>query len=322
MNPDTPPVLSVIIVNWNSKDYVRDCLTSFYEHCRSVPFEIIVVDGASFDGCDTMLAAEFPAVRFIQSPENVGFARANNLGARQARGEFLLLLNPDTLLLEDSPAVLLEALRTLPDAGLVGCRLLNRDRSIQLTSILRFPTVLNRTFGSAFLNRLFPRWSGIAPLLAQQSAPCTVEAVSGACMCVPRALFEEIGGFTEKYFMYGEDVDLCFKVRRAGHAVVHTPKTSIVHFGGGSSKQAASDFSVVAMRTSWHLFFLLNRGPLHAALFRAVTGLSAVFRLLVILPLLVFGNRVVKHGTDSLRKWRAILNWSLGRLPQKVAVSK
>lgn len=313
-NTDPSPVLSVIIVNWNSKDYVRQCLTSFYKHCRSVPFEVIVVDGASFDGCDAMLAAAFPAVRFIQSPDNVGFARANNLGAKSACGEYLLLLNPDTLLLEDSPKILIDALTGLPNAGAVGCRLLNRDRSLQTSCVQAFPTVFNQVFASDFLHRRFPHWRvwGVWPLYASPPKPEAVEVISGACMLFRRSQFEAVGGFTESYFMYAEDLDLCFKVRASGRLVYYTPATSIVHFGGGSTDQAASNFSNVMMRRSVHAFMRLHRGPLAAAAYRAGLALSALIRVTLIGPLLIFGNRIVRHGTDSWRKWFAILRWSLG----------
>jgi GT2 family glycosyltransferase len=309
--------VSVVIVNWNSKDYLRQCLTSLFQYCRTVDYEVIVVDGASFDGCGEMLAREFPSVTFIQSPENVGFARANNLGARQAGGTHLLLLNPDTLFIENSLGSMMDALKSIPLAAAVGCRLLNADRTLQTSSVLTFPTVFNRMIDSEFLRRRFrsARLWGAAALYSNDAQPSEVEAVSGACLLVKRENFEQVGGFTETYFMYGEDVELCYKLWRAGGKVLHVPTARLVHFGGGSSSQAASNFSTVMMRESWFRFIYAHRGGLAAMGYRIGMGLSALVRLIFIPPLLLFGRHVVRHGKGSLNKWVAVLGWSIGLSP-------
>lgn len=309
------PDLSIIIVNWNSKDYLRACLRSLDRHRPpGVMLEFIVVDGASFDGCDRMLTAEFPEVRFIQCQENVGFARANNLGARHARGRGLLLLNPDTEFIEDSLTPLLARLDSLPRAGAVGCRLLNSDRSLQTTSILNFPTILNRVLDSEYLRRRFPDsllW-GNAALFRSDPNPVVVEALSGACILIRKDCFDLIGGFTDSYFMYGEDVDLGYKLRKAGWLAYYIPETQLIHHGGGSSRQTVSNFSTVMMRVSCHHFMRLHRGWPAAAAYRMAMGGSALLRLMLIIPLLPFGNRFVRHGRASLGKWGAVLRWSVG----------
>jgi hypothetical protein len=309
------PDLSVIIVNWNSKDFVRQCLNSLYAHCERVFFEVVVVDGGSFDGCGEMLAREFPAVVFVQSEKNVGFAKANNLGARHATGRRFLFLNPDTELLEDSISILMKRLASLPNAGAVGCKLLNADRSVQTSCIQSFPTVFNQVLDSDFLRARFPRWSiwGVAPLHTGLGHPAEVEAVSGACVLVQKSVFETVGGFTEKYFMYGEDLDLCFKIRSAGYRVYYSPETTIVHHGGGSTQQSAGNFSNVMMRESVYRFLSLNRGVGSAVAYRAAMAVSSAFRLLLILILLpISRDRVVRHGTGSLQKWFSIFRWGLG----------
>lgn len=314
------PVVSIIIVNWNSKDYLRKCLTSLFRHCTAVPLEVIVVDGASFDGCGEMLAQEFPSVQFIQSPDNVGFARANNLGARSAQGEFLLLLNPDTEFTEDSIRIMLDGLRSLPQAGAVGCRLLNDDGSLQTTSTLPFPTILNQVFDSEFLRRRFrnsPLW-GMQALYAEPQIPAEVEAISGACILIRRTVFEQVGGFSEQFFMYSEDLDLCCKIKRAGQPGYYLPGTTLIHYGGGSSDQAVSNFSTIMMRHSTCMYLRLHHGPFKALAYRCAMGLTASVRLLCIAPLLLFGQRIVRHGSGSMRKWYAVLHWSLrlANIPQ------
>jgi hypothetical protein len=309
------PELSIIIVNWNSRDFLRRCLTSLNTHCSSVAHEIIVVDGGSFDGCGEMLARGFPSVVFIQSERNIGFAKANNLGARRANGRCLLFLNPDTEFLEDSVRILMEQLRSLQQAGAAGCRLLNADRSLQTSCIQAFPTIFNQLISSEYLRRRFPSWKiwGMAPLFASPSRPAVVEAVSGASIMVKRETFEAVGGFTEQYFMYGEDLDLCFKIRQAGLRVYHVPQTSLVHFGGGSTRQNTNQLPSVMMRESVYRFLRLNRGRTVAALFRLAISITCVIRLFLIVILLPISRQhVVRHGTDSLRKWFSILRWGVG----------
>jgi GT2 family glycosyltransferase len=199
--------VSIIIVNWNSRDFVRQCLASLYRHTSGFAFEVIVVDGASYDGCKEMLEAEFSSVRFVQCEKNVGFARANNLGAEQAQGTTLLFLNPDTELLDDAPADLVRILRSTPEAGLVGCRLLNSDRSVQTSCVQALPTVFNQFFDSEYLRSRFPHWRtwGTVSLQIGSGEPMVVQAVSGACMTIARSDFVAVGGFTPSYFMYGEE---------------------------------------------------------------------------------------------------------------------
>jgi len=308
-------VLSTIIVNWNSKDYLRACLTSLFRHRPQADFEVIVVDGASFDGCGEMLKHEFPSVVFVQSEKNLGFARASNLGARHAQGSNLLFLNPDTEFLEDSIDPLLRHLAKLPEAGAANCRLLNSDRSLQTSCVQSYPTVVNQVLDAEFLRRRLPRlrlW-GIAALYSDAIEPCEVEAISGACLLIKAKAFETVGGFSEDYFMYGEDLDLCFKLKRAGFRVYHVPETSIVHHGGGSTQASDGSLPNVMMLESVFRFMRSNRGALSASLYRAAMAASSLVRLSLILPLLAIPkNRVIQHGENSLRKWRAILRWSCG----------
>jgi hypothetical protein len=309
------PQVSIIIVNWNSSDYVKKCLQSIYRLTEGLQFEVIVVDSASYDGCGEMLAQEFPGVLFVQSPENVGFAKSNNLGARRAKGRDLLLLNPDTELRENSLRILADRLGSLSKAGAVGCRLANADGSLQTSCVQAFPTVLNQFLDSELFRGLFPRWSiwGTAPL--HSSEPLPAEAVSGACIMVKREVFDRVGGFSSHYFMYGEDLDLCFKIRRAGYGVYHVPETTIVHFGGGSTRQSVSNFSNVMMRESVYQFLQHNRGKFSAASYKAAMAAASVMRMILILPFLLVPRQRAAQPGLSLQKWLSIFRWSLGLEP-------
>ena len=306
--------ISVIIVNWNSKDYLRAALRSLDLSSRAGELEVIVVDGASFDGCGEMLKAEFPSVHFIQSPDNIGFGRCNNLGSKVASGKYLLLLNPDTELVPGALDELLNQFPQLPNAGLVGPRLLNADRSLQTSCVQAFPTPINQALDSDWLRSKLPRsklWGVDAAFRAEKPEP--VEAVSGACMLISADVFAKVGGFSPSYFMYGEDMDLCAKVHQLGLCVYHVPRSEVVHYGGGSSSADFSKVSAVLLRHSVYQFIRSHQGVLAAACYRVLMGVTAIVRL----GLLIAASPMPSHRLRASRKmamlkWRAILRWSAG----------
>jgi GT2 family glycosyltransferase len=303
--------VSIIIVNWNSTAYVRECIRSIYEYSTDLSFEIIVVDNASpTDDVDT-LRPEFPEIALIKSSHNLGFGGANNLGAAHSSGECLLFLNPDTTLVSPAIAVILECLQCRPSAGIVGCKLLNLDLTVQTSCIQRFPTILNQVLDADVLRERWPnsRLWGTAPLYCETKEAAAVEVISGACLMIKRHVFEQIGGFTEKYFMYGEDLDLCHKVIRLGYKNFYTGNATVVHYGGGSSAPQ----SATAMK--WKaivLYMVLNRGRGYALMFRAAMAMVAVGRLLIIgIGRRWSGNRE-RGGYSSYSKWKVILKTVLG----------
>ncbi len=306
--------LSIIIINWNSKDYLRECLRSLPAGVGALAYRVLVIDNASPDECGKMLAEEFPRVIFIQSDRNLGFAGGNNRAARQAAGDFLLFLNPDTVVEDGALAQLVQALRRLPDAGAVGARLLNSDGSLQTSCVQSFPTILNQVLDSEWLRSWFPnsRLWGMTSLFSDSREPSPVEAISGACVMIRHDLFARIGGFDGRYFMYSEDLDLSFKVQAAGFKCYYVPSATVIHHGGGSSKSARSLFSVVMMRESVWRFLRFNRGQWSATGYRLAIGAAALVRLILILPLLLVKPKVVTHGAGSLQKWYSILRWTLG----------
>lgn len=307
--------LSIIIVNWNSKEYLGACLASIRAYTRDIHYEIVVIDSASFDGAGELLARSYPEVRFIQSDRNLGFAGANNRAVREASGKYLLFLNPDTELIGPAVNVMFDHLRRLPKAGAVGCRLLNGDGSVQTSCIQSFPTVLNQLLNAEFLRGLFPRsplW-GMASLVAGLG-PDEVEVLSGACIMMPRGVFEQIGSFSEEYFMYAEDLDLCYKVRKAGYANYFIPDATIIHFGGGSSGKRTTVFPVVMMRAAVWKFLRKTRGAGYGLIYRGSTLVAAALRLVllaVLWPLYRIRKRPARWSA-SARKWVAILAWSAG----------
>jgi N-acetylglucosaminyl-diphospho-decaprenol L-rhamnosyltransferase len=310
---DAPVELSIVVVNWNSKAHLRACLRSVVASVRTVTFDVTVVDAGSFDGCAEMLGAEFPQVQFIQLPTNCGFAAANNVAVRATGGAAILFLNPDTEVVGDAIDALVTGLRTVPDAGAVGAKLLNSDRSVQTSCIQAFPTLVNQLLSSDYLRSCWPTSSlwGMAPLFSESSLPQKVEGVSGACLLVTRTAFERVGGFSEEYFMYAEDLDLSYTLRMAGYSNYVITRAVVVHHGGGSSDRAPSHFAVVMMRHAVWRFFRKWRGAFVALGYRATTFASAVGRLAVMRAASASGATTRERAHAAERKWMAILRWSL-----------
>ncbi len=304
------PELSVIIVNWNSKDYVIKCLNSLRTHCCDIDYEVIVIDGASFDGCDIALKSVHPKSTFVQSFENVGFGRCNNEASNQARGQYILLLNPDTEVTPNSIQTLLKTAKSSKTTGIVGAKLLNTDGTFQTSSVLAYPTALNQALDSNFIKNHLP----ILNLWKTREAYTTnsvsqVEAISGACMLMRKDTFKAIGGFTQDYFMYSEDVDLCYKTKSYGLDILYNPNSIIVHHGGGSSSTQPSEFSLIEFRKSTHRFLTLRKSKTSANTFTILLLLSSVLRILALTISYPLSNRV--SCWQSIKKWKTTLIWCL-----------
>jgi len=308
--------LSIIIVNWNSKAYLEKCIESILFWTVDIKYEIIVIDGASFDGCGEMLQRRFSRVRFIQSQENIGFAKANNVAFRESRGRYILFLNPDTELITPAVNIMFAYIQKATNSGAIGCKLLNADKTVQTSCLQAFPTILNQFLDSELLRTLWPKSSlwGNAHLFDTQITAGEVEGIVGACIMVERSLFEEVGLFSEDYFMYAEDFDLCYKIVQVGYMNYYLPNASIIHFGGGSTEKSPSDFSVVMMRESNWRMMRKTRGSFYGLAYRVSIMISSIGRL--ILLMVVFPLHFLRRGGESwnrsFRKWMAILTWSLG----------
>lgn len=316
MEADASIELSIIIVNWNSKEYLQKCIASIMGSKSEVKFEIVVIDSGSFDGAGEMLDRFHSKVKFIQSDKNLGFGKANNVAVESSCGSHVLFLNPDTEVVAPAIDILFDQMQKLPRAGAIGCKLLNADGSVQTSCIQSFPTILNQFLNSELLRALFPKshlW-GMTSLFSTSNEPAEVDVLSGACIMMRRSLFEKIGQFSEDYFMYAEDMDLCYKVRQAGYENYYVPNATVFHFGGGSTQQRPSDFAVVTMRMSVWRFLRKTRGERYGLGYRYSMLISAGGRivcLLVLLPAYIVRGRLVSWKA-SARKWWAISAWSMG----------
>jgi N-acetylglucosaminyl-diphospho-decaprenol L-rhamnosyltransferase len=317
--------VSVIIVNWHSAELLGKCMQSIERQwaASEAPLpEVVVVDNASFDKAGEV--AHSHGAIFVQVHENVGFARANNIGARRAKGSLLLFLNPDTEMTPGALEPLITCARVAERAGAVGACLLNTDGSFQESCIQTVPSVANQLLDlDALHHARFIRARGSARALGGTVKAARVPAVSGACLLVARNAFDAVGGFCEEYFMYGEDVDLCCRLARAGYRNYTVMSSFVVHHGGAStgaryslSVQRTRFQSVMKQHSMWQ-FMRMRRGPVTASAYRGAMLASALIRLGVLFS--VQSNPQGRKGrsiTASLCmakwKWWFILQWALG----------
>lgn len=308
--------ISIIIVNYYSADFVLECVRSIYEKTADVSFEIIVVDNASSDNCQEMLCSQYPDVIFVQSEVNLGFGKANNLGARRSSGDILLFLNPDTVLLNYAIECLYKKYIKLDKPGAVGCRLFNSDGSLQKSCVQAQPTWFNQLLDADLLHQIFPKsnlW-GASALYENSIEPVEVEVVSGACLMMGKSVFEQIGGFSPEYFMYGEDLDLCFKANQAGFHNYFIPDAIVLHHGGGSTSKSVSSFSNVMMRESVYRLLRKTRGSSYSNCYRAALIGAGVVRMVLLWGLYPVWFTSSRGGEwlASFHKWLGILRWGFG----------
>ncbi len=255
--------VSIIIVSWNTKHITCDCLKSVYEQTSNIDFEVIVIDNNSSDGSVDLIKAKFPEVILLANKENRGFASANNQGMAVARGRYVLLLNSDTIILDNAITKTVAFADAQQQAGVVGCRVLNRDKTLQ-PSCFMFPSVLNMTLWVTYLFKLFPRsrffgrermtwWS--------RDDVREVDVLTGCFMLVRCKAIEEVGPMDEQFFMYFEETDWCYRFKKAGWKIMFTPCGQIIHLGGASSKQTRAPM-VKQWRKSMLLFYKKHKSML------------------------------------------------------------
>lgn len=309
---DHPFDLSIIIVSWNVKALLADCLRSVAAGSGEIAVETIVVDGASADGSADMVAQQFPWVKLIACDQNVGFPRGNNIGMEQAAGRHILLLNPDTELVGDALKVLVAYLDQHAEVGGVGPMLLNPDGSVQ-SSRRRFPTLMTGLLESTWLAPLGP---GVMRRYYAQDLPDDVEAdidwVVGACLMVPRQVAAQVGGMDEAYFMYSEELDWCRRIKDAGWKVRYLPAAQVVHHEGKSSEQAVTARHINFQRAKLRYFYKYH-GRLKGWILRVVLLKNYAFQLLIELAKGVLGHR------RQLRRQRVRAYWQVLRSGLKPA---
>jgi len=310
------PDLSVIIVNWNAKELLADCLKSLFADGEGVTMELFVVDNASSDGSVEMVQRRFPEAIIIANGENLGFARAANQAIGQSRGRFILLLNPDTLVMKQSLPKMVGFLHHQPLVGALGPKILTAKGSIDLRGGRCFPTPLTELFDQARISQVFPRSRLFGRYLMgywDHNDSREVDLLSGACLMVRRETIEEVGPLDEDFFLYGEDVEWCYRIKRAGWKIFYYAEAEIIHLGGGSTKGSPEGLGVEALR-SMNLFFRKGYGVLHSWLHRWLILLITLAKEAFFLTRFLFarGERERKRAREKIGLHYQVLRWSIG----------
>lgn len=296
--------LSIIIVNFNTSQLLRNCLRSVYESinfCNLNEAEVIVVDNGSKDDSCKIVRREFPEIRLLSNKKNLGFASANNQGMREAKGKYILLLNSDTQVMKNSFASLLKEIEKDNKIGVVGGQLRNTDDSIQ-PSAGYFPILLKLFLWMSFIDDIPYLTSILKPYHIETVSFYTslheVDWVTGACFLVPKNVYKKVGGFDEKIFMYGEEVEWCYRIKKAGFRVIYTPSCVVYHHKGGSGggKEAGIIQEIHALA-----YFYRKHKPNWQ--YRA---LPFFFKFGALLRLLLFG--IIERNPKKARLYAQILS--------------
>ncbi|HDR04608.1 MAG TPA: glycosyltransferase [Candidatus Marinimicrobia bacterium] len=273
--------LSVIIVSYNVKEFLHQTLLSVQKAAKGLNCEIWVVDNASLDGTAAFVEKSFPEVKLIANNENLGFGKANNQALRQASGKYVLFLNPDTIVQDDTFSTMIRFMEANEQIALSGCKILNADGTLQAACRRSIPTpgvAIPKMLG---LSRLFPKSKlfgryNLTYLDPDKSYP--VDAVSGSFMFARTSLMQALGGFDEAFFMYGEDLDLCYRVKKAGYEIWYVAETSIIHYKGESSRFAPFD-SIVAFYKAMDIFVGKHFSQSYSLIFTILLRLGIALHL-------------------------------------------
>jgi GT2 family glycosyltransferase len=306
---DARPGLSVIVVNWNTRERLRDCLLSLERHLiPHLDCEVVVVDNASSDGSPEMVADQFPLVRLVRNESNVGFGRANNQAMRLAAGSWFLLLNSDTVLEDDTVAGLVTRLRGRSDIGVAQCRLILGDGRVQHTA-RRFPSVALALLEDLGLYKLMSRRRAADALLSgywDHGDERDVDWVSGAFMLIPRRVFDVTGGFDERLFLYGEDLEWCYRIREKGWRIRYFPDATIRHFSHTSADLLLGTDRIALCLRRERDIFRDRHGPLRGLLFLAVKITGATLRTIYYTVRRFLGSRREDYRDMQTYAWRSL----------------
>jgi GT2 family glycosyltransferase len=294
--------LSIIIVSYNSESEILDCLKSIDEKVGALSHEVIVVDNASADRTQEIVEQKRPAVHLIKNPDNVGFGPANNLGLAQAKGTYVLFLNPDTVIDTGTLADLVTLATSLPSFGLLAPKLVSSDGTLQRSIHRRFPGWLSHIVQYNFLlftviQRLSPGYDYTLSGPKEHSYQHEILHAMGAAILIPHDVLKEVGGFDDRFFLYFEETELCLRVHKAGYKLYFTPKVVVEHRMGASSGERQFGQASVYYQESAYLYFAMTRGKAYTHLLKTITTLGLWSNYLF----LAVYNRVMSRRSDPER---------------------
>ena len=310
--------ISFIIVNWNTRDILIDCLNSIYKTVTDIDSEIYVVDNNSTDGSQEAVKNGFPDVKLIENSTNTGFAHANNQALSVMQGRFAVLLNSDAVLQEDAIKNLLAFMNNTPGAGIAGVQLLNEDGSRQ-NSIDNFPSLKTEILNKSILRLISP--NKYPSKARDYNAPIEVDSVIGACMMVRKKAIDEVGSLDEDYFIFLEETDWCFRMHKKGWKVYHVPDSRVFHLSGHSKKKTPGE-SQIEYYKSLYKFFRKNWGTVSYLTIRILKPCKIFINLL----LNILGNLITLFQNEKLRnrllKYYKLLIWHLLLCPDSMGIQK
>lgn len=309
--------LSIIIVNYNTREFLRGCLKSIYETVQNIKFETYVVDNASIDGSAEMVECDFPQVKLIKNKENLYFSKANNQAIEISAGRHTLLLNPDTVVYPEAIENMVEFMDRNIDVGAIGAKLLNGDGSVQISGYYcKFPSLFQVLFFYTALRHIAKKFSVLTYKFYHHSNtdnPCEVDQPPGACLMIRRSVFDAVGLLDENFPLFFNDVDLCYRIKKTGWKIFYYPTAKMIHYGGASfTSQNMND------RINWSLisykglrnFFVKHNYSVAAKTVKAIVLIDSAIKFPVwgIAGLLIKNKRrkakrVMRYNIAIIKHW-------------------
>src|SRR3989344_18475 len=292
--------ISVIIVNYNTKKLLEECLSSVFKFTKEINFEVVVVDNASKDTSVEMLKKKFPQVKLILNKKNIGFGRANNQGIKIAKGKYLLLLNSDTYLVENSLKKLFDVAESTQNLGVLAPQLLNENRTIQQSAGF-FPNLPQIFFWMSFLDDL-PGGTNLKPFHVNHDTfykkDQKVDWVTAAAVLIPKSIINKVGAFDDNIFMYGEEVEWCYRIKKAGLQVYFSPSTKVVHISRGSTKKIP-EAAFIGEYKGLIYFYLKHKSKLALQIARLLLKMGTLARIVIFYLL---GKKQLAHSYVKVLK--------------------
>lgn len=316
--------ITIVIVNWNSKDMLKNCINSIIKHNNMELIRIVVVDNDSSDNTAEMVSNIFPFVIFINSGGNIGFARANNIALPYINTKFVLFLNPDTLVYENTINKMIHFMKDHDEVAIVSCKMkypegqldnLGTDGGAHTLALQWFTSPLTEFISIMFLtDKNIQRFKNILPYHDPNKSGY-VKKIMGTCMIIRKIVLDDIGGYDERFFMYGEDADLCKRITDRGWKLYYLSDAEIVHFCGGSSKKTIKEFPIVTMCESIRKLIEKYYGISGSILYRITIFTGSIFRIMLLYYVILISRLLSRNknlnNNESIKKYTIMLKWSI-----------
>lgn len=302
--------ISIIIVNWNTRELLLNCIESLYKTTKQTSLEIIVVDNASTDNSVDALQKKFPQVHIIVNPDNFGFAKANNIGLMQSKGRFVCLINSDVKAMDGVLDKMYNYMKINPEIGALAPKIYRGDMTVQ-KSCREFPTVRNTFCEEFLLNKLFPAvniFRGRDMLWMDYDSIFEVEVLSGCFLMIPRQVIDQVGVLDDRFFFYSEDVDWCKRIHQAGWKLLHYPGAKAIHYGQGSSSSEPIKFRLEMLKANWQ-YWNKHKSNLECFLFRLIKLTGSMGKGLIWLFVSLIPSNEQATAKESLAAYRKMLSF-------------